>query len=237
MLNSLQSRARFAGLLYLLIAIGGIFSFFYVRSVVLVPDDAAATAANLVASESLFRLGMLADALIFLSEIILIAILYSLLKIVHRTTALAATFARLSMVVMQGMNLLNYFIALVLVGGASYLTAFTPAQLDALVLFFLNAYEDVALIWGMFFGLHTLLLGYLVYQSGFLPRILGVLLVLASFGYLIDSFGNMLLPQYTELYATIVVATALLGELSLTFWLLIRGVDVARWEKRALDAA
>ena len=235
--RSPRAMARFAGLLYLLIAVCGGFSFFYVRTTIIVPGDATATVSKLMASEWLFRLGIVGDAVVFLSEIVLIAILYALLKPVSKTLSLAAALARLAMVVMQGMNLLNYFFVLLLVSGAGYLTVFEPDQLHALVLLFLNAYEYVALIWGTFFGLHTLLLGYLVYKSGYFPRILGVLLVLASFGYLIDSFGNVLLPQYDELYASTVVLLAIVGELSLTFWLLIKGVNVEQWKKRALESA
>ena len=139
---------------------------------------------------------LLRDAVVFLSEIVLIAMLYTLLKPVSKTLSLAAAFARLAMAVMQGMNLLNYCFVLLLVSGAGYLTVFEPDQLHALVLLFLNAYEYVALIWAMFFALHLLVLGYFVYKSGYFPRILGIMLVVASFGYLIDSFGTVLLPQY-----------------------------------------
>jgi hypothetical protein len=236
-MNSIQKTARVAGLLYLIIAICAGFSFGYVRTTLMVPGDAAATVSKLLASEWLFRLGIVGDAVVFLSEIVLIALLYALLKPVSKTLTLAAVYARLAMVVMQGMNLLNYFFVLLLLSGAGYLTVFEPEQLHALVLLFLNAYEYVALIWGAFFGLHTLLLGYLVYKAGFLPRLLGVLMVVASFGYLLDSFGNFLLPQYDALYASVVVVLALLGELPLALWLSIKGVNVERWEKRALKSA
>lgn len=236
-MNAIQKTARFAGLLYLIIAVCGGFSFGYVRTMLIVPGDAAATVSNLMASEWLFRLGIVGDAVVFLSEIVLIALLYALLKPVSQTLTLAAVYARLAMVVMQGMNLLNYFFVLLLLSGAGYLMVFELEQLQALVLLFLNAYEYVALIWGAFFGLHTLLLAYLVYKSGYLPRILGILMVLASFGYLLDSFGNFLLPQYDALYASVVVLLALLGELPLALWLLIKGVNVEQWQKRALEAA
>jgi hypothetical protein len=156
---------------------------------------------------------------------------------VSRTLSLAAAFARLAMTVMQGMNLLNYLLALTLLSGAGYLAVFTVDQLQALALLFLNAYEYVALIWGAFFGLHTLLLGYLVYKSGYFPRILGVLMVVASLGYLMDSFGNLLLPQYDAIFASVVLWAALLGELPFAIWLLIKGVDVKQWEKRAQQPA
>jgi hypothetical protein len=81
------------------------------------------------------------------------------------------------------------------------------------------------------------MLGYVVYKSGYFPRILGIMLVVASFGYFIDSFGTVLLPQYDALYASLVVLTAIVGELPLTFWLLIKGVNVEQWKKRALASA
>lgn len=236
-MNSIKSNARLAGFLYLLLAILAGFSFFYVRATIIVPGDATATVSKLMASEWLFRLAIVGDALVFLSEIVLIAILYALLKPVSKILSLAAAYARLAMVVMQGINLLNYFFVLLLVSGAGYLTVFEPDQLHALVLLFLNAYEYVALIWGTFFGLHTLLLGYLVYKSGYFPRVLGILLVVSSFGYLTDSFGNFLFPQYDAIYASTVVLLAIVGELSFTFWLMIKGVNVEQWQQRALASA
>ena len=193
--RSPRAMARLAGFLYLLIAICSGFSFGYVRTTLIVPGDATATVSNIMASEWLFRLAIVADAVVFLSEIVLIAMLYTLLKPVNKTLSLAAAYARLAMAVMQGMNLLNYCFVLLLVSGAGYLTAFNPDQVHALVLLFLNAYDYVALIWGMFFALHLLVLGYLVYKSGYFPRMLGILLVVASSGYFIDSFGTVLLPE------------------------------------------
>ena len=235
--RSPRAMAHLAGFLYLLIAICSGFSFGYVRTTLIVPGDATATVSNIMASEGLFRLGMAADAVVFLSEIVLIAMLYTLLKPVSKTLSLAAAYARLAMAVMQGMNLLNYGFVLLLLSGAGYLTVFDPDQLHALVLLFLNAYEYVALIWAMFFALHLLVLGYLVYKSGYFPRMLGILLVVASFGYFIDSFGTLLLPQYHALYASVVVLTAIVGELPLSFWLLFKGINVEQWKKCALEAA
>ena len=234
--RSPRAMARLAGFLYLLIAICSGFSFGYVRTTLIVPGDATATVSTIMASEGLFRLGIAADAVVFLSEIMLIAMLYTLLKPVSKTLSLAAAYARLAMAVMQGMNLLNYCFVLLLVSGASYLTVFDPDQLHALVLLFLNAYDDVALIWALFFALHLLVLGYLVYKSGYFPRMLGIMLVVASSGYFIDSFGTVLLPQYEELYASVVVLTAIVGELPLSFWLLIKGINVEQWKKRALES-
>jgi len=228
--------ARVAGVLYLILAIVAPFSFFFVRSSIIVPGDATATATNLMASESLFRAGIVSDSIVFLIEIVLVAILYVLLKPVSQTLALIAAFARLAMTVIQGVNLLNYAFVLLLVSNGGSLTAFEPAQVDALVLLFLDAYEYGALIWGTFFGLHLLVLGYLLFQSGFFPRFLGVLFVFSSLGYLTDSFGSFLVPNFDEILGWVVL-TSIPAELAFPLWLLIKGVDVEQWEKRARESA
>jgi len=235
-MNSIKKTARIAGVLYLVIAIVGGFAFTAGTSDLIIPGDATATANNIVASEGLFRIGAVGDSLTFLSEIVLVVLLYVLFRPVSKTFSLVAAVSRLAMTAMQGVNLLNKFVALLLLSGADYLTAFEPDQLHALVLLFLNAYEYGALIWGTFFGLHLLVLAYLLFKSGYFPRILGVLFAFASLGYLVDSFGHFLLPQYTEIYSWVVWATVP-AELSFAFWLLIKGVNVEQWEERALESA
>lgn len=195
------------------------------------PGDAATTAGNVMAFEGLFRLGIAGDAVVFLTEIILTALLYALLKPVSRTLSLAAAFARLAMTVMQGMNLLNYLLALTLLSGAGYLAGVRGRPTAGARAAVSQCVRDCGADLGAFFGLHTLLLGFLVYKSGYFPRILGALLIVAACGYLIDSFGNFLLPQYDALYTQVVVLAALLGELPFAIWLSIKGVDVKEWER------
>lgn len=221
-MNSLNKIAKIIGALILMIVFIAPFSMLYVPAQLIVPGDAAVTATNIVASEGLFRLSMASDALVFLIEIVLTALLYVLLKPVSQPLSLAAAFARLAMTVLQGINLLNYFFVLLLVSGASSLTVFSPEHLQALVLLFLNAHAAVILIWGFAFGLHLLLLGYLVYQSGYLAKWVGVLLVIAGLCYFIQSFGNILLPQYAELLTTIRLLSIV--EIAFPVWLLWKGV-------------
>jgi hypothetical protein len=232
-----RTYARVAGVLYLVIFIVAPFAFFMGRVGVVVPGDATATVTNLMASESTFRLGMVAESVVVLVEIILTAILYVLLKPVSRPLALAAAFSRLAEAIVQIVNLFTSVPALLLLGGATYLAAFEPAQLEALVLLFLDVNAFMILVWGLIFGFHLLLLGYLVYRSGFWPRFLGILLLLASLGYLVQSYGHILAPQYDGLLATVVLVMTIPGELAFTLWLLIKGVDVERWEERAREAA
>lgn len=221
-MTSLNKTAKIAGVLILVITVFAPFSMLYIPNTLIVPGDAATTANNIMASEGLFRLGIASDSVVFLIEIVLVVMLYVLLKPVSKTLSLVAAFARLAMTVVQGINLFNNFTALLLLSRADYLTAFEPDQLHALVLLFLGAHEYVALIWGLFFGLHLFFLGYLVYKSGYISRIPGVLLVLASLCYLIQSFGNILLPEYEEIFARIGFLSII--ELAFPLWLLIKGV-------------
>jgi Domain of unknown function (DUF4386) len=230
-----QKTARIAGVLILIIAVFGPFSFIYIPSILIVSGDAATTAKNIMASEGLLRLGIVSDSVVFLIEIVVTVLLYVLLKPVSKTLSLVAAFSRLAMTVIQGINLLNYFFVLLLLSGAHYLTVFASDQLHAIVLLFLNAHADVVLIWGLFFGLHLLVLGYLVYKSGYIPRFVGVLLIIASVSYLTQSFGNILLPKYTQIFASVGYLSAI--EIALPLWLLIKGVNVEQWEKRASESA
>jgi hypothetical protein len=234
-MNSPNKIARIVGILILLLAVFAPFSMIYVPSTLIVPEDATATAYNIATSESLFRLSIVSDSVVFLIEIALIVMLYVLLKPVSKPLSLIAAFSRLAMTVVQGINLLNRFIPLLLLSGAGYLTVFAPEQLHTLALLFLNLHEQVALIWGLFFGLHLLFSGYLVYKSGYIHKAVGVLLIVAGVCYLVQSWGNMLLPQYAETFATIGFLSMV--ELALPLWLLIKGVDVVQWKKRTLEAA
>jgi hypothetical protein len=236
-MKSVKRLARVTGLLYLVIFIVAPFAFLLVRSTILVPGDATATAENILASESLFRTGMAAESVVFLVEIVLAAILYVLLRPVSRSLSLAAAFSRLAEAIVQAVNLITSILVLLLVSGAGYLAVFESDQLASLGMLFLKANEFVILLWGVFFGFHLLLLGYLVYKSGFWPRILGILLVLASLGYLAQSYGHILAPQYDDALATIVLVLTIPGELAFTVWLLWKGIDVEQWEKRALEPA
>ena len=131
------------------------------------------------------------------------------------------------------LNMLNQFAALLLLSGADHLTVFTAAQLQALVPLFLDLHEQGVFIAQIFWGLWLFPLGYLVFKSGYIPRILGVLLIIAGIGYLIDSVTFFLFPNFD---VTISLFT-IWGELLFALWLLFRGVDVEQWEKRALDSA
>lgn len=225
--------ARAAGALYVALFVLGPFVFLFGKATALVPGDPAASAANALALEPQFRVGLLIESVIFSVEIVLAAILYVMFRPVHHALSLGAAFARLGEAVVQGVNMLTSGLVLMVLGGAGTLAAFSTPQLQALAMIFLQANAFVVLVWGIFFGLHLLLLGYLVAASGFLPRWLGVLLLIAGAGYLLQSCGTIVMPSWKGVLDTAVVAMAVPGELAFTLWLLIKGVDRARWQSRA----
>ena len=232
-----QKYARVAGVLYLLIFFIGPFAFFMGRVGIVVPGDPTATVENLIASPSLFRLGIAAETIIVLVEIVVSAILYVLFRPVSKPLALAAAFARFTQSLLQAVNLITAVPALLILGGVSYLAVFNPDQMNALVQLFADANAFMIIIWGLIFGFHLLLLGYLVYRSGFMPKILGILLIVGSVGYLAQSYGHILAPQYDGILSTIVIVLSIPGELAFTIYLLWKGLDVEKWNERALGSA
>ena len=230
---SVTRHARVAGMLYVGLFILGPFVFLFGKATALVPGDPAASAANVVAMGAQFRVGILIEAAIVLIEIVLAALLYVIFRPVHHAISLAAAFARLGEAVVQAVNTLTSGLVLLVVGGAGTLTAFTAAQKDAIIHLFLGANAFLILVWGILFGLHLLLLGYLVRASTFLPRWLGVLLVIAGFGYLAQSVGTIMWPSAKSLLDGLVVLLAVPGELALVFWLLVKGINVPAWRARA----
>ena len=222
--------ARIAGFAYLIIIISGIFAEFFVRSSLFVAGNASATANNIVASESLFRIGIAGDLIMIMCDVVVALALYILLNQVNKSLALLAAFFRLAQAATLGINLLNLFFVLHLLSGADYLAVFGADQLHALVLLFLKGHSTGYLIGLVFFGFHCLILGYLIFKSDFIPRILGILLVFASLGYLIDSFANFLLPSYADyemIFVFVVFVPAFIAELSFCLWLIFKGAKIA----------
>lgn len=228
--KEINKTARIAGFLYLLAIVCSVFSM--QAENLIVPGDAATTANNIVASESLFRLGFVSDLVAQTIYIFLALVLYKLLKTVDKNHAVLMVIIILVSVPIAMLNMLNHFAALLLSSGADYLTAFTADQLQALVMLFLDLLEHGVYIAFIPWGLWLFPMGYLVFKSGYIPRILGVLLIIACFGYLIDFVTLFLFPNFVEIrYFTF------LGEPLLALWLFIKGVNVEQWEKRALESA
>lgn len=233
--SSPRAYARAAGVLYLIIIVFGIFSEVVVRASLIVPGDATATAQNILASEGLFRIGFAGDTIVFLSDVAIAVLFYVLFRPVSRTLSLMAMAFRLIQTAIIGLNLLNHYAALIVLNGAGHLSAFSPDQLNALVLLFLDMHRHGYDLGLLFFGVNSLIIGYLVWRASYFPRALGVLMMAAGVVYLSGSYLLFLAPAQADLFAPFYVI-ALIAEVSFCLWLLIKGIDVESWDQTTAHA-
>lgn len=224
-MNLPKTTARTAGLLYLIVVLTGIFSLAYVPARLIVWNDAAKTVQNIVANEQLFRLGIASSIVCYATFLLLPLVLYRLLKPVQLNYARLMVILAIVSVPISLLNLQHKFSALSLVKGAAFLNAFDTKQLQAQVMFHLKTYNSGILIAQLFWGLWLFPFGYLVYKSNFLPKILGILLMLGCVGYVIDLFATICVPGYNEtIIADYITRPAALGEIGTCLWLLIVGI-------------
>lgn len=232
--------AKIAGIGYLMIMLSGLFAEMIVRMSLIEPGDAGTTARNIMDSEGFFRLGIAGDLVMLTFDVIVGLALYVLLQSVSKSLALLATFFRLVHTAIYGVTLLTLFLILQLLSGAEYLAAFDPDQLNALVLLFADAHSYGYILALVFFAVHVGILGYIGLRYGYFPRVISVLLVFASVGYIVDSMANVLLTNYAD-YETVlqlvVFTPAVIGELSLALWLLLKGGKTREEDSGAVGTA
>lgn len=229
-MNSINRTSRIAGLLYLLIGVTGAFSILYVPSTLIVPGNATATANNIAASEGLFRLGIVSGLICQATFLFLAVTLYKLFRDVDRTQALLLLTLVVASVPVAFLNMVSQTGALIVLSGADFLSAFSTAQLHALAMMFLQLHQHGIAAVEIFWGLWLFPFGVLAYRSGFLPRILGILLIVACFAYLIGSMTWLLLPHYKEAVTQITAIPAGLGEFAMMLWLVFRGARTRNQE-------
>ena len=227
-----QVYARIAGSLYLIIIIAGALGQIFIRGKLIVAGDAVATAGNLMASQSLWRIGIAGDLLMHVFDIPLMLALYLLLKPVNKHLAVSAVLFNLIQTAVLVVNKLNLLVPLFLLGNAEYLKALELRQLQALAYLPLKLHDYGFGIGLIFFGCVCLVQGYLIFKSGFLPKTIGVLMALAGLSYLTNSITLLLAPAYAEMVVP-VLALALLGELALSLWLIVKGVKIPKWHEKA----
>src|SRR3989441_4270611 len=231
-MSSTHNPGRYAGILYLLLVVIAPFRLIYIPSALFVSGNATATANNIAAHELLFRLGIVSDLFCGIILIFLVLALYRLFKGVDQNQAvLMVILGGLLPAAIDFLNVLNDAAALMLVRGADFLSVFDKPQRDALAMLFLRLHHQEIVAAEILWGLWLFPLAILTYRSRFLPRFLGVWLIINGFAYLIMSFTGLLLPQYEDMVSNIAFP-ALLGEMAFMLWLVIKGA-----KPQLLDAA
>lgn len=224
--------ARAAGSLYLIVIVAGIVAQMFISGRIVVPGDAAQTAANILADRTLFELGLTVYMIEMASQVAMFVLLYVLLRPVSRSLSLLALSFGILGCVIKTLSRLFYAAPLLVLGDHPYLGVFDSRQLQALALLLLDVNDRGAAMALAFFGVSTFLNGYLIFKSDFLPRFLGLLSMFGGLGWLTFLYA----PLGYRLFPFILLV-GLIGGLSQILWLLIKGVDVPRWQRRAAQPA
>jgi len=225
---NVQRYARIAGVLFLLSLVAGGFGEAYVPSKLIVSADPTATVANLRNFDFLYRLGFAAFLIESLCDITLVLILYALLKPVSKELSLLAAFFGLIGTALFAFAELFYF-APPLILGRAYLNTFTPDQLNSLALLSLKFYGYAGMIFTAYYGMSWIVRAYLIFRSGYLPKLLGVLMAIGGIGFVVRNFLLVLAPAYAS---DLLLMLMFPGGLIMTVWLLVKGVNVQKWNAR-----
>lgn len=223
---SVQRYAKTAGVLFLLSMFAGFFGEIYAPSRIIVSGDAAATAANLTTHETLFRAGFAAYLIEAICDVALALLFYVLLRPVQKHLALLAAFFGLISTALYAVAELFYFAAWIVIGGAGGLSSFSPEQLQALALLSLKLFGYGGGLFMALYGIASMIRGYLIFRSGYLPKFLGVLLAVAGAGFILKNFTLVLTPAFAS---NLFLLPMFVAGVALTGWFLVKGVDVARW--------
>jgi len=227
-MDSLTKISKLAGSAYLIIFISGIFANFFVLETMIVADDASATVFNITSNDLLFRIGILSFIIMVLADLFVAWALYVLFEEQDKNISLLSAWFRLVNVTIFAIALFHLFTILQFVNEPNALPDFDKTQMQAQIMLSFSDFNNTWLLGLIFFGIHLLLLGYLIIKSTAISSIIGYLLVMASLGYLADSFAQLLWPDYDDykdIFLLIVVIPGVIGELSLALWLLIKGAN------------
>ena len=227
--TSPQSYARIAGLFYLLIIIAGAFAEALVRNKLVVYGDATTTANNIIHSEFLWKIGITADLIMQVCDLPVMVLLYFLLRPVSKKLALLNLSFNLIQTAVLVINKLNLLAALFFLGDADYLKSFSPDQLHTLSYLAIKLHGFGFGIGLIFFGFVCLIEGYLIYKSGYFPKVFGVLMAIAGLCYLTNTFALILAPQLSSI---LLLLPSLVAELALSLWLIFKGVNLPVWKQK-----
>ena len=230
--TSVKAYSRTAGILLVVSMICGFFGEMYVPSLMM-GDNAAATASQLRTHEGLFRLGFGAYLVEAVSDVVIAWLFYVLLKPVNRDLALLSAFFGLVSTTLFAVTKMFYFAAPMFVRDSKYLTAFPPEQLDAFATLFISLYGVLSGLTMLFYGIPWIIRGYLTFKSDYLPRLLGVLMIVAGVGFVVKTLTYVLAPAYSS---DILLAPMFFNALAVAIWMLVRGVDPDKFAGRTAAA-
>ena len=225
--NQEKPYSHLAGLLYLTIAIVGGFSIGFMPTKIVSEGNASLTFQNLLEHQELFRWGIAGDIVVLVLETLLTVMLYQLFKSASTTGMTIATYSRLAMAIIMGLNLVNYMIPAIIMNQPEFLTSFSSAELESLTLLFFKAHKYGELAWQIFFSIHLFTLGYVIQKSGKTPKWLGIIMLLGGIGYAGDSFIQfMMINSYVlSVFFSSMLVLAVIAEIWFAFWLLIKGIS------------
>lgn len=229
--TSPRFKARVAGILYVLTGMAPIAM--YARSSVVVPGDNTSTATNILNTELFFRFGFAVDLVAVAAYVGVVGILYVLLKPVSRSLSIVAAFFGLVGCATSTTNMINHLVPLYLLDGKGTLTVFTSEQIQALASTFLRIHGIGFNIGMTFFGFYCFLIGWLILGSTFLPRVIGVLMMITGLGYLTYTFSYFVFPSFSTHLYPYILTPGVLGEGGLMLWLIFVGVNNSKWNEQA----
>ena len=227
-----QVYARIGGALYLSIIVLGAFAEGFVANKLIAPGDAATTAHNIMVAPGLWEFSVAGDLVVVLCAVPLLWIEYLLLRPVSRQLVLLAVLFNVVSLAVEAISKLFLLMVMPTLGSASYLKAFAPQQLEVLANLALRSHDIAFNIALIFFGFTCLVNGYLIFKSGYLPKLIGVLMQIAGLSYLLACFAALFAPALADVITPAILLPPLIGESSFCLWLLIKGVDVGRWNER-----
>jgi len=230
--NFPQRYARIGGVLYLAIIVLGAFAEGFVANKLVVSGDAAMTAHNILASPQLWRLGVAGDLAVVLCAVPLLWIEYLLLRPVSKHLVLLAVLFNVVSLAVEAISKLFLLAVMPTLGSADYLRAFEPEQLQILANLALRSHDIAFNIALLFFGFTCVLNGYLIFRSGYLPKLVGILMQIAGLSYLTACSAALFAPAFADLITPGILLPPLIGESSFCLWLLVKGVNVAVWQER-----
>lgn len=228
--NQTKWYSRTAGLLYLVIAVVGGLSIGLMPSEIVVEGNASQTFQNLIDHQNLFRWGIAGDIGVLVFETVLTVMLFQLFKSVSQTGIRIATYSRMAMAIIMGINLLNYMIPAMLIKQPEFMSSFSLEQLESLTLLFFKVHRYGEFAWQLFFSIHLFTLGYVIRKSASTPKWLGAMMLLGGVGYAGDAFIEFILvsSEAIAMVFSILLVLAVIAEFWFAFWLLIKGMNLPR---------